>query len=62
MKKKAGRPPKRPDQKAITPARQLGRVDDATWAELQAAAQREDKTFTAWAVEILKKAAKGKRR
>lgn len=52
------RPTKTPEEKYRTPARQLGRVDSETWENLQAAAEKEGKTFTQWALEILKKRAK----
>lgn len=53
-----GRPPKKPEDRYKTPARQLGRVSDSDWQELQQAAERSGKTFTAWAVEILLRAAR----
>lgn len=53
-----GRPPKKAGEHIRTPARILGRVDDETWVQLQAAAKRSGKTFTQWAVDILKRAAK----
>jgi hypothetical protein len=56
--KPKGRPPKPPADRYRTPVRQLGRVDDATWHTLQQAAERSGKTFTAWAIAVLKRAAK----
>lgn len=56
-KPRIGRPRKPKGEKYATPNRFLGRVDDETWATLQAAAQAAGKTFTAWAVAILKRAA-----
>ncbi len=53
-----GRPPKASDDRYRTPVRQLGRVTDEDWAELQAAANSSGKTFTAWALGVLKRAAK----
>lgn len=53
-----GRPPKKAGEHVRTPARILGRVDDETWNELQAAASASGKTFTQWALEILIRAAK----
>ena len=50
---RGGRPPKPPDEKYRTPARQLGGVADDDWQLLQDAAAKSGKTFTAWAVEIL---------
>lgn len=55
-----GRPAKRPEDKVLTPARQLGRVDDETWQLLQDAAARSGQSFTKWAIAILKRAAKRK--
>ena len=55
---KRGRPPKAAGEHQVTPARQLGRVDETTWRELKAAAERSGKTFTQWALEILERAAK----
>jgi Arc/MetJ family transcription regulator len=55
-KKPIGRP--RVETKQHTPARQLGRIDDETWAALQAAAATAGKTFVGWAVPILVRAAK----
>jgi len=61
MEKKhaGGRPPKPPGEKYRTPARQLGRVADEDWELLQRAAKESGKpSFTAWAVEILLRAAR----
>jgi len=41
-----------------TPQRQLGRVDDETWEELQAAARDAEMSWTAWAVRELLAAAR----
>ena len=57
-KKPVGRP--RVADKQHTPARQLGRVDNETWAMLQAAAKPG--TFTGWALPILVRAAKREHR
>jgi hypothetical protein len=57
-KKPVGRP--RVADKQHTPARQLGRVDNETWAMLQAAAKPG--TFTGWALPILVRAAKREQR
>lgn len=54
------RPKKAPEDKYQTPARQFGRIDDETWSELRAAAARQGKTFIAWALPILLKAARRK--
>jgi len=56
--RKAGRPEKPPGERYKTPARQLGRVADDEWAEMQAAAQAAGKSFTEWAVSILLRAAR----
>ncbi len=48
---KGGRPPTK--QGAWDRPRQLGRVDDATWATLKKAARDEGMTFTAWALAYL---------
>ena len=60
MKKtsKTGRPPKAAGEKFTTPARQLGRVSDEDWQTLQGAALSQGKSFTAWAVAVLLRAAK----
>jgi uncharacterized protein (DUF1778 family) len=53
--------PKRKPGRTATgrdPARQLGRVDAETWAELQAAASRSGQSFTQWALGHLVRAAK----
>lgn len=57
-KKRPGRPKKPKGEKYETTPRQLGRVDDETWAEFQAAAQAKGLSFTAWAVGILLRAAR----
>ena len=51
--KRIGRPPKPPDEKYLTPARQIGRVADEDWEILQRAARASGKPFTTWAIEIL---------
>lgn len=48
-----GRPPKPANEKYKTTARQIGRISEREWEELQSAAKREGKTFTAWAKDIL---------
>lgn len=54
--------PKKPEgEKYATTPRQLGRVDDETWAILQAAAERQGETFIGWALPILLNAAKKNR-
>lgn len=61
--KKTKRPVGRPvGRKQYDPPRQLGRVPDDVWSELQAAAKKADKPFQTWAVEILLKAARRKPR
>lgn len=56
--KRAGRPAKSPGERYKTPGRQLGRVADDEWVEMQAAAEAAGKSFTEWAVSILLRAAK----
>lgn len=59
MKKpQIGRPPKAVGEKFTTPARQLGRVSEQDWQTLQGAASKAGKSFTAWAVAVLLRAAK----
>ena len=53
--------PKPPGEKYLTVARQLGRVSDDDWAEVQAAAAAAGKTFTAWSIEILLAAARARK-
>lgn len=60
-KPKTGRPAKPPGEKYTTTPRQLGRVSDEDWEKLQAASEAAGKTFTAWAVAILLRAAKRSR-
>lgn len=62
MKRKpqAGRPAKPPGEKYETPGRRLGRVAEDEWAEMQAAADAAEKSFTEWAVAILLRAARRK--
>ncbi len=55
---KRGRPKKAEGEHERTPVRQIGRIPDAEWGRLQAAATRSGKTFTAWATEILLRAAR----
>jgi len=57
MNKKKPRAKKKPDTSNWKPARILGRVDEETWVKLQAAARRDGKTFTTWALDHLLKAA-----
>ena len=52
------RPPKPPGEKYKTPQRQLGRVNDEDWETLKAAAAKRGETFSAWALAVLKRAAK----
>jgi hypothetical protein len=54
---KKPRAKKKPDTSNWKPARILGRVDEETWVKLQAAARRDGKTFTTWALGHLLKAA-----
>lgn len=49
---------KPPGEHYRTPVRQLGRIPDDEWEQLQAAADRAGKTFTAWAREVLMRAAR----
>ena len=58
---KKGRPPTERGAYNPNKARQLGRVSDAEWAELQHAAEESGKSFTQWALAILLKAARRKR-
>lgn len=58
--KRTGRPAKPPGERYKTPARQLGRVADNEWVEMQAAAEAAGKSFTEWAVSILLRAARGR--
>ena len=55
-------PKKPPGEHYRTPVRQLGRIPDDEWEQMQAAAQASGKTFTAWAREVLMRAALRKRR
>lgn len=54
----SGRPVKKLEDKIVTPARQLGRVSNEEWAELQNAAKSAGMSFTQWALSVLLKAAK----
>lgn len=57
-KKKVGRPKLKPHERApVVPCRQLGRVTAEDWQLLQDAAAAADKSFTAWALDILTAAA-----
>jgi len=58
---KKGRPPTERGAYNPNKARQLGRVSDSEWAELQQAAEESGKSFTQWALAILLKAARRKR-
>jgi hypothetical protein len=53
-----GRTPKPDGEKYKTPQRQLGRVSDEDWDTLKAAAEKRGETFSAWALAVLKRAAK----
>jgi hypothetical protein len=53
-----GRPQKPKNEKYRTPQRQLGRVSDEEWETLKAAAAKRGETFSAWALAVLKRAAK----
>jgi len=48
-----GRPPRVNGESQIKPARQLGRVSDSEWEELQKAAKNCGLSFTQWALAIL---------
>lgn len=52
------RPPKPPGEKYETPIRRIGRVPDAEWQQMQAAAKASGKTFTQWATDILLRSAR----
>lgn len=52
------RPAKSDSEKFRTPARQIGRIADAEWNEIQEAAKASGKSLTRWATEILLKAAR----
>lgn len=60
-KKKPGAIRGRPPEGGKTPPRQLGRVSEDDWQQLQDAAKASRKTFTEWAVAILLRAAKRQR-
>jgi hypothetical protein len=53
-----GRPAKPEGEKYKTPQRQLGRVSDEDWETLKSAAAKRGETFSAWALAVLKRAAK----
>jgi len=57
-----GRPKKPPGEKFVTPNRILGRVNDTDWEDLKAAAKSEGLSFTAWALMILLRAARKKKK
>jgi len=61
-KPKIGRPPKRPEDKYLTKARQLGRIPDEEWDEMQSAASEAGESFTAWARGVLLRAARRSRK
>jgi hypothetical protein len=61
-KTKRGRPATERGAYNPHPARQLGRVSDEDWATLKDAATASQMTFTQWAVGVLLKAAKSKRK
>jgi hypothetical protein len=56
--KKRGRPATDRGAYNPNPARQLGRVSDADWQTLRAAAESSGQTFTQWAVGTLLRAAR----
>lgn len=58
MKPTRGRPATERGAYNPNPARQLGRVSDADWETLKAAAAKRGESFTAWALGVLLKAAK----
>lgn len=55
---KRGRPEKPEGEKYKTPARQLGRVPDAEWNEIQEAVSASGLSLVAWAVPALLKKAR----
>ena len=55
---KRGRPATERGAYNPNPARQLGRVSDAEWELLKAAAEKRGESFTAWAVRVLLSAAR----
>lgn len=60
-KETRGRPPTERGAYNPHPARQLGRVSDEDWSEIQDGAKRAGKKFSQWAVPILLKAARKNR-
>jgi hypothetical protein len=54
---KTGRPPKHPDDRYRTPARQIGRVSDDDWNTILRAVEATGQTKTEWATHVLLKAA-----
>ena len=61
-KAKRGRPPTAKGAYNPHPARQLGRVSEEDWAIIKEAAAASQMTFTQWAIGVLLKAAKSKRK
>ena len=59
---KRGRPPTERGAYNPHPARQLGRVSDEDWAIIKEAAVASQMTFTQWAIGVLLKAAKSKKK
>lgn len=55
---KRGRPATERGAYNPNPPRQLGRVSDADWETLKAAAEKRGESFTAWAVRVLLAAAR----
>lgn len=53
-----GRPPKPSSERYRTPQRQLGRVSDADWQDMQDAAAATGQPFSHWARGVLLRAAK----
>lgn len=56
--RKRGRPPTERGAYNPHPARQLGRVPEPDWELLKAAADKSGESFTAWALGVLKRAAR----
>lgn len=61
-KTKRGRPATERGAYNPHPARPLGRVSDEDWKTLKDAATASQMTFTQWAIGVLLKAAKSKRK
>jgi len=53
-----GRPPKKPEDRYATPARQIGRVSNEDWNTILRAVELTGQTKTEWAVSVLLKAAR----